>query len=187
MKKSICSGLLACLSLFMLPSANAFNEACQLVAKMAGPAYVIQENRVASFTPPDKMPEEFELTLLEQNGGWFVYQTQQAWFDKETCALLHKPSDQGRFDFAPVLLNQSTGSHAVVTSSFMIKTYRKQDIEKMAERYHFRLLTLLPSGSAAIFDVGEVASYDRMLETLDRDKDVQVAAPLLSEPRYRLR
>lgn len=187
MKKSIWAGLVASLSLVMVQPASAFTQACQLVAKMAGPAYETKALRVASFTAEAEMPLDFKLSFLEQNGAWFVYQTEQSWFDKESCAPLKKRFENRDIEFAPVLFNKSTGRNAVITPSFLIKTYNKADIDKMAGRYGFKMLTHLPRGSSAIFDVTGVLSYDRMLEELDRDKDIQVAAPVLSEPRYRLR
>ncbi|WP_028485957.1 hypothetical protein [Thiomicrorhabdus chilensis] len=187
MKKIIWAGLVLGISFITSQQAAAFTGPCQLVAKMAGPAYETKALRVASFTAESAMPQAFELSFLEQNGGWFIYQTQQSWFDKESCAPLVKWHENKAIEFAPVLFNTSTGRNAVVTPSFLIKTYNKDDIDKMAGRYGFKLLTHLPRGSSAIFDVTGVTSYDRMLEELDRDKDVQVAAPVLSEPRYRLR
>ncbi|WP_178861508.1 hypothetical protein [Thiomicrorhabdus cannonii] len=187
MKKTLLAGLIGLMGLMLAHPAFAFTEACQWVAKMAGPVYSVQPLRVASFTSPEELPETLHLALLERSGGWFIYQTEQAWFGKESCAPVQKVVAHQTFDFVPVLLNQSTGRNAVITSSFMLKTYQKNDIDKMAERYGFKLLTLLPSGNAAIFDVSGVTSYDRMLERLDRDKDVQFAVPVLAEPRYRLR
>jgi hypothetical protein len=184
MNKALLTGLLAIM--FSGP-VSAFTGACQWVAKMAGPGYSVQPLKVASFTAPEELPEGLHLTLLERSGGWFVYQTQASWFTKETCAPVQKVVANTVFDFVPVLLNEATGRNAVVTSSFMLKTYRQGDIDKMAERYGFRLLTLLPSGNAAIFDVSGATSYDRMLEQLDRDKDVQFAVPVLAEPHYRSR
>lgn len=170
-----------------LTPAQAFSGACRWVAKMAGPGYSAQPERVASFLAPEALPASLNLSLLERSGAWFIYQTPESWFSNETCAPVYKTVDKQSFEFAPVLLNAASGRNAVITPSFMIKTYQKADLEKMAERYGFQLLTLLPRGSAAIFDVGAVSSYDRMLEQLDRDKDVQFAAPVLAEPRYRLR
>lgn len=187
MKKSIWTGLLLAASAMLPTQGFAFTEPCQLVAKMAGPTYDNQPKRIASFTPNTEMPEEWNLTLLEQNGGWFIYQADESWFDKETCAPLKKWHQNKEIEFAPVLLNRTSGRNAVITPSFLVKTYQKADIDKIGERYGFKLLTLLPRGGSAIFDVSGVVSYDRMLEELDRDKDIQVAVPVLSEPRYRLR
>lgn len=186
-QKSILTGLFGISLMAASQSSLAFNEACQFVAKMAGPAYETSSLNVASFTPPDKMPKAFELQSVERSGAWFIYQAEDSWFTKETCAPLSKHYETQKFDFAPVLKNRSQGQYAVVTPSFMLKTHNKEDINKMAERYGFRLLTLLPSGGAAIFDVSGETSYDRMLEILDRDKDIRYAAPVLSEKRYRLR
>ncbi|MEA3404404.1 MAG: hypothetical protein U9R28_01545 [Pseudomonadota bacterium] len=186
-KKSICTGLFGISLMAVSHTSFAFTEACQFVAKMAGPAYETSSFNVASFTTPEQMPKAFELQSVDRSGAWFIYQTEAEWFTKETCAPLSKQYETQKVDFAPVLKNRSQGQYAVVTSSFMLKTYNKEDIHKMAERYGFRLLTLLPSGGAAIFDVSGETSYDRMLEILDRDKDIRYAAPVLSEKRYRLR
>jgi len=187
LKNSIWAGLLGFGLMVSAQSALAFTEGCQLVAKMAGPAYETDALKVASFTPPDQMPDVFELDYLDRSGAWFVYQSEQTWFTKERCAPLSKTHKTMTFEFAPVIKNRKQGQHAVITPSFMIKTYNKPDIEKMAERYGFKLLTELPSGGSAIFDVSGQTSYDRMLEILDRDKDIRYAAPVLSEKRYRLR
>ncbi|MBN2865066.1 MAG: hypothetical protein JXK16_03595 [Thiotrichales bacterium] len=183
----ILAGLLTFGLLSFSQASLAFTEGCQLVAKMAGPAYQTAPQMVGSFTSPDNMPVAFELNYVERSGAWFVYQTEQSWFTKETCAPLTKPHKNQVFEFSPVVKNSQQGQFAVVTPSFMIKTYNKPDIDKMAQRYGFKLLTELPSGGAGIFDVSGQPSYDRMLEILDRDKDIRYAAPVLSEKRYRLR
>ena len=189
-KNTILTGLLTLGLMSFSQVSLAFTEGCQLVAKMAGPAYQTAPQMVGSFTTPETMPAEFELNYLERSGAWFIYQTETSWFGKESCAPLIKTTQAGKIqtvDFSPVIKNSQQGQFAVVTPSFMIKTYNKPDIDKMAQRYGFKLLTELPSGGAAIFDVSGQTSYDRMLETLDRDKDIRYAAPVLSEKRYRLR
>lgn len=187
-KKQVFSGLLIFAGFIFSNPVLSFTQACQLVAQMAGPAYETEPLRVASFEGPDDMPSEFGLAFLGQNGAWFIYQAEATWFvDRETCIPKIRLYGNKRFEFSPVLINQQTGHNAVVTPSFMLKTYREEDIHKIAERYDFRLLTLMPSGKAAIFDVSGVASYDKMLEELDRDKDIQFAVPVLAEPRHRLR
>lgn len=165
----------------------AYTQSCQWVARMAGPAYETSHQHVGSFAAPHTMPSELNLTFVERSGGWFIYETAESWFHKENCAPVAKTVKQTPWTFAPVLRNKRQAQYAVVTPSFMIKTHNKADIELMAERYGFRLLTRLPRGSSAIFDVSGVESYDRMLEELDRDKDIDYAAPVLAEKRYRLR
>ena len=169
------------------PTASAFTQGCELVAQMAGPAYEVDNQKVASLIPPEKMPATIKINYLVRSGAWFIYQTDPSWFTKETCAPLNKAHRSSTFEFAPVIKNRKQGQYAVVTSSFMVKTYNKLDINKIAQRYGFKLLTELPSGGSAIFEVGSQVSYDRMLETLDRDKDIRYAAPVLSEKRYQLR
>ena len=189
-KNAILAGLLTFGLMSVSQTSVAFTEGCQLVSKMAGPAYQTAPQMVGSFTSPETMPTEFELNYLERSGAWFIYQTEQSWFTKETCAPLIKTTQAGKMqsvEFSPVIKNSQQGQFAVVTPSFMIKTYNKPDIDKMAQRYGFKLLTELPSGGVAIFDVSGQPSYDRMLEILDRDKDIRYAAPVLSEKRYRLR
>jgi|GEM_PF-1489988 len=187
---TILAGLLTLGLMSFSQASMAFTESCQLVAKMAGPAYQTAPLKVGSFTAPETMPAEFKLDYLERSGAWFIYQSEQSWFGKESCAPLTKTTQAGKIftvEFSPVIKNSQESQFAVVTPSFMIKTYNKPDIDKMAQRYGFKLLTELPSGGAAIFDVSGQASYDRMLEILDRDKDIRYAAPVLSEKRYRLR
>lgn len=181
------SGLVLSATLAMAPPVAALSEPCQLVARMAGKSYEPQPLRLASLTAQADMPAELELRFVAQNGGWFIYETAAPWMDKEQCAPLVKLHSNGSVEFAPVLRNSATGQDAVVTASFMIQTYRAEDIDRIAKRYGFRFLTRLPKAGSAIFDVRGVASYDRMLEELDRDKDIQFAVPVLSEPRYRLR
>ncbi len=187
LQKTVVAGLLGFSLMATTQVSMAFTEGCQLVARMAGPAYDTAPLKVASFTAPEQMPPAFGLEYWERTGAWFIYQTPQSWFTKESCAPLSKRFETTLVEFAPVLQNTKQGQYAVVTPSFMLKTYNKADIDKMAQRYNIRLLTNLPSGGAAIFDVGQQSSYDRMLEIMDRDKDIRYAAPVLSEKRYRLR
>ena len=186
-KNTILAGLLTFGLLSVSQASMAFTEGCQQVAKMAGPAYQTAPLKVGSFTAPENMPAEFELRYAERSGAWFIYESAESWFTKETCAPLTKTHRSQAFEFSPVVKNSQESQFAVVTPSFMIKTYNKSDIDKMAQRYGFKLLTELPSGGAGIFDVTGHSSYDRMLEILDRDKDIRYAAPVLSEKRYRLR
>ena len=176
------------LGLLGATQARAYLYGCELVAQMAGPAYEIRNQRVASLLIPEQLPSEFQLTLLEQNGGWFIYQADTEWFSKTTCApIIKQDLSQKVYEFSPVLFNRQTGMNAVINGSFLIKTYKEADIDKIAEQYGFVKVTQLPNRFTAIFDVKPQTSYDELLQRLDRDKNIQVAAPLLSEPRYRLR
>lgn len=163
-----------------------YAESCQLVAKMAGNhEYKQKPMRLATMTQSDEVPLEWHLNLIEQHGAWSIYQTDQAWFLKETCAPITKRNvSNGRtIEFMPVLLNKKTGSNAVITGTFIIKTYRKRDLDKVIQRYKFKELSPLPNPQSMIVDVKPTKSYDLLIRTLDRDKDVDLALPLLSEPR----
>ncbi|WP_321324789.1 hypothetical protein [Thiomicrorhabdus sp.] len=163
-----------------------FSEPCQLVAKMAGNNEYQQEpNRIASLNPPADIPKEWKLELLENHGAWYVYQTDKPWFTKENCAPLTKKSlkDNSKVLFMPVLLNKKTGHNAVVTGTFIIKVYHKRDLPKVVKRYGFLPVSPLPNPESMIVEVRTTDSYDLLIQTLDRDKDVDLALPLLSEPR----
>ena len=177
------------LFLLMLQSYQAwsFAEPCQLVAQMAGDKgeYKQQPLRIASMTTPNKMPIKWSLSLIENHGAWYVYQTPTTWFNKESCAPIKRSiaTDNTLIEFMPVLLNTRTGHNAVITGTFIIKTYRKSDLKKVMQHYHFKGLSPLPNPQSMIVDVKPTDSYDLLIETLDRDNDVILALPLLSEPR----
>lgn len=183
MKKLFLTSLIILLS----PVAQAYTQACQLVAQMAGPAYQPKPNRFGSLTSPQDMPKSVEVTFLEQNGVWFIYQSSQDWFEKETCAPKTETIDTKTYEFLPVLLNKQTGQNAVINGIFLIKTYREKHIDMLESRYGFNKVSPLPNRFTAVFDVKPQASYDKLIETLDRDRDIDFAAPLLSEPRYKPR
>lgn len=172
----------------LLPSYQAwsYSEPCQLVAQMAGnKEYEQQPKRIASMTRPDNMPKEWQLSLLENHGAWFVYQTEVSWFTKERCAPIQKrvENHSSIVEFMPVLLNQKTGHNAVITGTFIIKTYRTRNLKEVIQRYQFKTLSPLPNPQSMIVDVKPTQSYDELIQALDRDKDVVLALPLLSEPR----
>ncbi|MBN2648017.1 MAG: hypothetical protein JXR44_09555 [Thiotrichales bacterium] len=170
-------------------TAHAYLLPCQLVTQMAGShIYQAKLDRVGSMLAPDELPAQWNLSLLERHGGWFIYQTPQVWFERQTCGPLTKRLENGAgYGFMPVLLNQKTGHNAVLTGTFVLKTYRPEHLSGVIERYGFKLLTMLPKQDSAIVDVKPLASYDDMIEVLDKDRDVDLIAPLLSEPMYRLR
>ncbi|MBF6057966.1 MULTISPECIES: hypothetical protein [Thiomicrorhabdus] len=172
------------------PSSWAWTESCQLVRQMADHrVYQLQTNRVAVMKAADKLDPDWQLELVERHGAWYIYQTPSlvSWFSKENCAPMERTFKEQKIEFMPVLFNRQTGHNAVITGTFVLKTFRAEDIEKVIERYGFKLLTRLPRDNAVIVDVKPTDSYDALIETLDRDKDVDLVAPLFSEPRYKLR
>lgn len=164
---------------------QAFTEACQLVAQMAGPSYDNKPNRFGSMQSPDEMPEGLNVQLVGRNGGWFIYQGDTAWFDVDHCAPIMNSVGSHSIEMVPVLLNKETGHNAVINGIFLIKTYRQEHIDLIAKRYGFQKVSPLPNRFTAVFDVKPQTSYDHLIETLDRDRDIEFAAPLLSEPHYR--
>ncbi len=165
-------------------SAWAFAVPCQLVAQMAdAKVYKAQPLRVATMQSDDRLIQALGLTHLETHGAWHVFQTPDAWFDKESCAPFVKSVAGKKIEFSPVILNQLSGHNAVITGAFIIKIYRKQHWEKVLQRYALKTLSPLPSPKAMIVDVKPIKSYDLLIRALDKDKDVALALPLLSEPR----
>ena len=165
-----------------------FGEPCFTVAIKAGEStYQPEPKRIASLLPLASFPAEFELTLLERNGAWHIYQTPESWFTADTCAPLQKVYQGKVYDFMPVLLNKQSGSSAVIIGSLIIKTYQEEDLHTIESTYGFKKLTQLPNPNMAIFDVKPTTSYDVLLNTLENDKNIQYAVPLFSEPRYRTR
>lgn len=164
---------------------QAFTEACQLVAQMAGPSYENKPDRFGSMRAPSEMPSELDAQLIGRNGGWFIYQGKAAWFDVDHCAPIVSAIGSRSVEMVPVLLNKKTGHNAVINGIFLIKTYRQEHIDLIAARYGFQKVSPLPNRFTAVFDVKPQTSYDHLIETLDLDRDIEFAAPLLSEPRYR--
>lgn len=180
-KKIIGLGLIGMMSL----PVQAFTEACQLVAQMAGPSYENKPNRFGSMQSPDEMPKALDAQLIGRNGGWFIYQGDTAWFDVDHCAPIIHSVGSHSVEMVPVLLNKQSGHNAVINGIFLIKTYRQEHIDLIAERYGFQKVSPLPNRFTAVFDVKPQTSYDHLIETLDQDRDIEFAAPLLSEPHYR--
>lgn len=170
-------------------SAAAYSESCQLVAHMAGnKEYVQKPMRVASLLPAHQLPANLSLRLLQNHGAWYIYRTPEPWFDKENCAPLNVEVTQGAsatLQFMPVLANLKTGNSAVVLGNFVIKVYREKHLQEVIDRYGFKTLSPLPNPESMIVDVKPTDSYDQLLLALDKDKDVELALPLLSEPRGR--
>jgi hypothetical protein len=165
-------------------SVQAYTQPCELVAQLAGAQYQVQPNRMATLQPPDlcQAKPQRAPALLQRNGAWFVYQSKQPWFKRDACAPFRQTVDGQTVTWVPVVLNRQTGVNAVVTSRFVIKVRKQRDLEVLSRRYGFNLITRLPNRFTAVFDVGEPASYDALLETLDRDRDVEYAVPIVSEP-----
>lgn len=160
--------------------ASAYTQACQLVQKMAGVEnYQLQPNRMATMNPPESLPAGLNLPLLERHGSWFVYQTSEAWYGRHACAPIEKQGLQ----WMPVMLNRHTGRNAVLNGTFLLKVYRARDLQKVIQHYGLKLVTYLPKSDSAIVDVLPIASYDELILKLDIDKDVQLLAPIMSEPR----
>ena len=163
---------------------SAYSEPCQLVAQMVdSKLYKQQPQRMASMASPGSFSAEIGLTLLESHGAWHIYQTPAVWMGKEQCAPLTKTFGEKRFLFMPVLLNKESGHNAVITGTFIVKVYRKQHWDRVIQKYGFKVLSPLPSPKAMIVDVKPTDSYDLLIRRLDKDKDVVLALPLLSEPR----
>ncbi|MDR9498901.1 MAG: hypothetical protein RI556_06980 [Hydrogenovibrio sp.] len=165
-------------------SANAYTQPCELVAQLAGAPYQVQPDRMATLQPPDLWQAQPQRApaLLQRNGAWFVYQSERPWFERDACAPFQQAVDGQTVTWVPVVLNRQTGVNAVVTSRFVIKVRKQRDLEVLSRRYGFNLITRLPNRFTAVFDVGQPASYDALLETLDRDQDIEYAVPIVSEP-----
>lgn len=164
----------------------AFAEPCQLVAQMAGnKEYKHQPMRVATMSSPERLPKAWRLSLLESHGAWYVYKTESGWMTRERCAPIVRRQGDRNFQFMPVLLNKQTGHNAVITGTFIVETYRKRDIPKVMKKYGFKMMSPLPNPRSLIVDVKPTQSYDFLIKQLDRDHDVTLALPLLSEPRPR--
>ena len=175
--------LLSLLLMLVSTQAYSYGVACQLVAQVAGnKEYKAQPLRMASLVAPKDIPVAWQLSHLESHGAWHVYQAAQAWLTKEQCAPLNKLHFGKSIEFVPVILNQRTGHNAVITGSFIIQVYRKQHIPRIIERYQMKMLSPLPNPRSMIVDVGPVNSYDNLIKTLDLDKDVKLAIPIVMEP-----
>lgn len=165
-------------------SVAAFSQPCQLVAQMAdSKTYKTKPLRVATMQAQGAVTQALNLTWLETHGAWHIYQTPTAWFDKQTCAPLTKAVMGKELEFMPVLLNQLSGHNAVITGAFIVKIYRKNHWQKVNEKYGFKVLSPLPNPKTMIVDVKPTNSYDLLIRALDKDKDVNLALPIFSEPR----
>jgi hypothetical protein len=160
----------------------AYTQPCELVAQLSGPDYEVKPKRMAMMQSPSFWPEGQSPTLLGRNGVWFIYQGRSPWFAVDACAPQRMSVNGQSVMRVPVVLNLRTGVNAVVTSRFVIKVRRQRDLEQLSARYGFNLITRLPNRFTAVFDVGTPASYDSLLETLDRDRDIEYALPIVSEP-----
>jgi len=175
--------LITAVLLMATTSSNAYLQACQLVAEKAGKSYQIKPNRFASIVSPEELPKSVPASLIERNGMWFIYQASDIQFEEQQCA----PQKTNGIEIIPVIYNQTSGHNAVINGVFAIKTYNEKDIHLIADKYNVRKITQLPNRFTAIFDVKPQRSYDELIETLEKDKNIEKMIPLLSEPRYRLR
>lgn len=150
---------------------------------MAGAEYEVRPNLFASLLPPSKFEEKVSVSLMERNGAWFVYEGESSWFKENACAPSFLPTlPEDAIEINPVLINVKTGKSAVVNGLFLIKVYREKHLVGIASRYHFKKISTLPNRFTAIFDVRPQTSYDALIEYLDRERDIEWIAPLLSEP-----
>ncbi len=177
----------AILMLILLTSIStqlkAFTHACTLVADKAGNSYQPQPNRFASIVPPNKIPINMQASLIERNGVWFIYQTDNTIFASNQCA----PQIINNIEIVPVIFNQNSGSNAVINGVFMIKTHHEDDIHLIANKYNFKKVTQLPNRFTAIFNVKPQTSYDELIIKLLADKNIAKLVPLLTEPRFNQR
>lgn len=161
---------------------------CDEVAKKSGLGYEVRNHWAASLQAPEALPVELKLRLIERNGAWYVYETEQDWFERETCGDLSKLDENAKsLAFAPVLWSRDSGKSAVIDGTFLIKTHQESDLEKVAAEFGMTLLNRMPSGSSAIFDARPQVSYDHLLEQLARHIRIVTAVPLLAEQRYEMR
>ena len=79
-------GLMVISVLFHLSSAQAYQQACDLVAQLSGKMYQAKPNRFASRLAPEDLPQNWSVRLIERNGMWFIYQAKEVWFTKQACA-----------------------------------------------------------------------------------------------------
>lgn len=173
----VSSALFALLGVFFTNSSYAIQKACDRVAHQAGSHYVSQPDRFATFVAPEELPKELHANLIERSGLWFIYQSDRFQFDKSACA----PVDVRGIELVPVVLNERTGSNAVINGVFLIQTWHTGDVESLGARYGFRKITSLPNRFTAVFDSRPQKSYDDVVHRLSNDKDIQHFVPLLSE------
>ena len=171
-------------SLLIFATANSFSyvQPCQLVAQVAGDHYETRPVWFASLSPPANFKAGLKVELVERNGAWFIYKGHNAWFDLDECSTKHITVEGKTLAVLPTLYNQQTTKSAIINGTFIIKVYRVDDLKKIAKRYRFKKVSPLPNRFAAIFDVRPQLSYDRMIEILDGDRDIEFVIPVLSEP-----
>ncbi|QCU89516.1 hypothetical protein [Thiomicrorhabdus sediminis] len=181
--KHLKTTLALCVLSYLPNLAQAFSEPCQLVAQMVGSkTYQVMPLRLASMASPAQINRDWQLQPVENHGAWYIYQTPTPWMTKEQCAPLTKNVGANVIEFVPVLMNKTSGHHAVISGNFIIKVYQYRDLAKVIKQYNFLQLSPLPNPQSVIVDVKPQSSYDRLIETLDKDRDVDLALPILIEP-----
>lgn len=180
--KKIFQFFVLCLTLSLPVSAIAYSQSCQLVAQIAGSQYDTRAFWFASLSPPSKLNKKIKATLIERNGAWFVYKGEKDWFGLDYCASKQLKIKGEMIEVVPVLYNHQNGRSAVINGVFVIKVYRVSDLSMLSSRYGFKKVSTLPNRFTAIFDTRPQMSYDRMIERLDQDRDIEIVIPVLSEP-----
>lgn len=169
--------------LFILPIKGfAFTQPCERVAQVAGEDYEVRPNWFASLAAPVRVLKGGSGFLVERNGAWYIYEMPVSPFEKEGCIAKSWNAGGEQIEIVPVLYNRVLGKSAVINGRFVIKVYRVRHLNQLVKRYGFNKVSVLPNRFTAIFDVRPQNSYDLMIEQLDRDRDVEWVAPVLSEP-----
>lgn len=145
--------------------------ACERVAQAAGAAYQSDDTLAASSTQLNRYQ------ALDHLGIWSIYRD-PAW-QFEQCAPIRRDGVM----LYPVL--RKSNGYAVINGIWVIKTYRESDVHRLAKRHDLILLSGLPNRFSAVFQSPDVDSYDRLLERLDRDKDIERVVPVLVESGVR--
>lgn len=160
----------------------AFTQPCERVAQIAGEDYEVRPNWFASLSAPADLLRGNTAGIVERNGAWYIYEVPVSPFKKEACAPKLWDVGKKQAEIVPVLYNRVLGKSAVINGRFVIKVYRVRHLNQLAKRYEINKVSVLPNRFTAIFDVRPQNSYDLLIEQLDRDRDVELVAPVLSEP-----
>ncbi len=172
----------------------AFLTACGVVAEKAGTQYETKINLAASRVSPENMPESFNLTKIKKQGRWFIYQAENPWFDRDTCAktelIDQKITNQGItkvYSFFPVIFNTRSANHAIVTGEFLIKVVDENRISELISQHGLVKIVQLSNPKMAVYQAPNETSYDILIEDLKLDANIEVFSLLLDEPRHRPR
>jgi hypothetical protein len=160
------------LTLLMLSASSApLLAACERVSQLMGSAYKTDAHLFASTT------QLHRYQALAHVGIWSIYH-QQAW-SMDVCA----PMKREGVTFYPVL--RKANGFAVINGIWVIKTFREADIHQVGQRHGLTRVSLLPNRFSAVFQSPDIDSYDRLIERLDRDKDIERVVPVLVESGVR--